>query len=84
MSKYTIELRKVCDLVSRETVESWFKNYNLTDYLTDDEAAVVEERGTWSKDKLAKKIVDNYFMREIGFETIGLFELKAKTKINNI
>ena len=84
MSKYTIELRKVCDLVSRETVESWFKDYNLTDYLTDDEAAVVEERGTWSKDKLAKKIVDNYFMREIGFETIGLFELKVKAKMNNI
>lgn len=84
MSKYTIELRKVCDLVSRETVESWFKDYDLNDYLTSEEIDVITERGTWSKDKLAKKIVDTYFMREIGFETIGLFELKVKTQMNLI
>ena len=84
MSKYTIELRKICDLVSRETVESWFKDYDLNDYLTSEEIDVITERGTWSKDKLAKKKVDTYFMREIGFETIGLFELKVKTQMNLI
>lgn len=84
MAKYTIELRDVCNMVSRSEVESWFKDYELTDYLTPEEANVILERGTWSKDKLAKKIVDNYFMREIGFETIGLFMLKAKNKMNNI
>lgn len=84
MAKYTIELRDVCNMVSRNEVESWFKDYELTDYLTPEEADVILERGTWSKDKLAKKIVDNYFMREIGFETIGLFMLKVKNKMNNI
>lgn len=84
MSKYTIEIRHICDLVTRDTVESWFKDYELSDYLTAEEIAVIEERGTWSKDKLAKKIVDFYFMREIGDETIGLFELHAKTRMNLI
>ena len=73
MSKYTFELRRLFDFYTRETVESWFKDYELTDYLTQDEIDVINERGTWTKDKLAKKIVDHYYMREIGFETPYLF-----------
>lgn len=84
MAKYTMELREVCDYLGREEVESWFKDYELSDYLTDDEIEVINTRGTWSKDKLAKKIVDNYFMREIGLETIGLFQHQVKVKMNNI
>lgn len=84
MSKYTIEIRSLCDLLTRNTVESWFKDYELSDYLTEDEIGIINERGTWSKDKLAKKIVDYYFTREIGFETIALFKLHVKTKMNNI
>ena len=84
MSKYTIEIRSLCDLYTRDVIESWFKDYELSDYLTDEEIAVINERGTWSKDKLAKKIVDYYFMREIGFETPALFKLHVKTKMNNI
>lgn len=84
MAKYTIELRRLCDIYTRSTVESWFKDYELTDYLTSEEIEVINERGTWSKDKLAKKIVDNYFMREIGFETPALFIHYVKMKMNNI
>ena len=84
MAKYTIELRRLCDIYTRDTIESWFKDYELTDYLTQDEIDVINERGTWTKDKLAKKIVDNYFMREIGFETPALFKLMVKNKMNNI
>lgn len=40
--------------------------------------------GTWSKDKLAKKIVDHYFMREIGFETPALFKHYAEFTMNEI
>ena len=58
MAKYTIELRRLCDIYTRNTVEGWFKDYELSDYLTSDEIDVITERGTWSKDKLAKKIVD--------------------------
>ena len=74
MSKYTFELRRLFDFYTRETVEGWFKSYELSDYLTQDEIDVINERGTWSKDKLAKKIVDHYYMREIGFETPYLFK----------
>lgn len=84
MAKYTIELRDVCNMVSRVEVESWFKEYELSDYLTEDEIDTINTSGKWSKDKLAKKIVDYYFMREIGFETIGLFMQKVKIKMENI
>lgn len=85
MSKYTIELRKLFDsefysppLFDRTEVESWFKDYTLTDYLTEEEVNVINSRGVWSKDKLAQKIVDHYYMREIGFETPYLFKHYAK------
>lgn len=74
MAKYTIELRKVCDYYTREEVENWFKNYELSDYLRDDEIKSIENANIWSKDRLANKIVDHYFMREIGFETPALFK----------
>lgn len=80
MSKYTMELRKLFEpitynppLFTREEVEGFFKNYNLTDYLTTEQINIIEEAGIWNKNKLARKIVDHYYMREIGFETIGLF-----------
>ncbi len=84
MSKYTFELRRLFDFYTRETVEGWFKDYELTDYLTEDEIEVITDRGTWSKDKLAKKIVDHYLMREIGFETPYLFQHYVKTTMNEI
>ena len=84
MSKYTMELRRVCDFYTRATVEGWFKDYQLTDFLTQDEIDVIEERGTWSKDKLATKIVDHYFMREIGFETPALFKHYVKVSMKEI
>ena len=33
MAKYTMQLRTVCELLTREEVESWFTNYDLTNYL---------------------------------------------------
>ena len=84
MAKYTFELRRLFDFYTRDTVEGWFKDYQLSDYLTADEIAVIEDRGTWSKDKLAKKIVDHYFMREIGFETPYLFQHYVKVAMNEI
>ena len=84
MAKYTIELRRLCDIYTRDTVESWFKDYELSDYLTAEEIEVINTRGTWSKDKLAKKIVDKYFMREIGLETPALFIHYVKVQMNEI
>lgn len=84
MAKYTIELRKVCDIYGRDEVESWFNSYELTDFLTQEQASVIINSNVWSKDRLAKKIVDHYFMREIGFETPALFRHYAKVTMNEI
>ena len=91
MAKYTFELRELFEpikfdpiLFTREAVEEWFKDYELTDYLTPEQIAVIEEFGVWNKDKLARKIVDHYYMRESGFETIGLFKHYAKVTMQEI
>ena len=84
MSKYTTELRFIVQNTSREEVESWFMDYELSDYLTEEEIAVIEERGTWSKEKLASLIVDHYYMHEIGLETVGLFQHQAKVAMREI
>ena len=84
MSSYTMELRRVCDIYTREEVESWFKDYQLTDFLTSDQITTITTAGLWTKEKLARKIVDHYFMREIGFETPYLFRHFAKVKMQEI
>ena len=84
MSKYTIELRKVIDMLGEDEVKSWFMDYDLSDYLTDEEISVVVARGTWSKEKLAQLILDHYYMYEIGLETIGLFKHQAKVAMREV
>ena len=91
MAKYTLELRELFEpikfnppLYTRSEVESWFKDYELTDYLTGEQINVIEENNLWTKDKLAKKIVDHYYMRELGFETPALFIHYAKVTMNEI
>lgn len=84
MSRYTMQLRTVIDICGEDTVKSWFSDYELSDYLTPDEIAVIEERGTWNKDKLAQMIIDHYYMYEIGLETIALFKHQAKVAMREI
>lgn len=84
MSTYTIQLRHLVELTSLEEVESWFKDYDLADYLTPEEIAIINDRGTWSKDKLASLIVDHYWIREIGLETPELFKHQAKVAMREI
>ena len=84
MAKYTMELRRVCDFYTRDQVENWFKDYNISDYLRPEEVQILNKNNMWSKEKLAKKIVDHYFMREIGFETPALFAHYAKVTMNEI
>lgn len=91
MSKYTFELRELFEpikfnppLYTREQIEGWFKDYELSDYLTQEQIDVIDEHGIWTKDKLARKIVDHYYMRESGLETIGLFKHYAKTTMQEL
>ena len=91
MSDYTIQLRNLFEkdrfghqLYTREEVEGWFKDYELSDFLTSEQIAKITEAGVWSKDKLARKVVDHYLMREIGYETPALFKHFAKIKMEEI
>ena len=84
MASYTVKLRKLCEYYTREVVEGWFKAYNLEDYLTLEQIQSITSKGLWNKDKLARKIVDHYYMREIGLETPALFEHYAKMKMQEI
>lgn len=84
MATYTMELRKVIDYYGREEVESWFSSYNLADFLTPEQIQQIQKYNVWTKEKLAKQIVDHYFMREIGFETPALFAHYAKVTMNEI
>ena len=82
MSKYTYQLRNVIMFTSLNEVKSWLTDYDLADYLTSDQLEVVTEAGLFDKNKLADRIINHYYMREIGVETIGLFKLRIKTKLD--
>ena len=84
MSKYTIELRNVIMIYGEETVKSWFMDYDLEDYLTEDQIETIETAGLWTKEKLADKIINHFYMREIGLETPALFKAKLKVMLNEI
>lgn len=84
MSKYTIELRNIIMIYGEETVKSWFMDYELEDYLTEDQIEVIETAGLWTKEKLADKIINHFYMREIGLETPALFKLKLKAMLDEI
>lgn len=71
-------------MFGEDEVKSWFMDYQLSDYLTDEEIAVITQRGTWSKEKLAQLILDHYYMCEIGFETPALFKHQAKVAMREI
>lgn len=84
MSKYTMELRKIIEYEGRDTVENYFKDYCIYNYLRQNEVETILNANIWSKDRLASKIVDHYYMREIGYETIGLFKHYAKVYMQEI
>ena len=86
MSKYTTSFRSLIEggFVTREDIENIFKSYNMSDYLTEDEIEVINTRGTWTPEKLAKKIVDHYYLKDLGFETYAMFKHYAKIQMEEI
>ena len=84
MSKYTFELREMIDTFGEDAAKSWFMDYELSDYLTPEEIAVVEAKGIWSKEKLAKRILDHFYLREVGQDSPGAFIHFAKVTMHEI
>lgn len=78
MAKYTFELREIISTFGEDEVKSWFMDYNLSDYLSPDQIKVIEDKGVWSKEQLADRIITHFKMREIGTDTIGSFKLYLK------
>lgn len=85
VNNYTMTLYEIINnFYTRSEVEGWFKDYELSDYLTTEQIETITNNGLWTKDKLAKKIVDHFLMEEIGFETMGLFRQKVKITMEEI
>lgn len=84
MARYTYTLREVIATFGEEEVKNWFKDYNLNDFLSDEEINVIRDRNTWSEDKLADRIIMHYMNREIGTEAIGEFMLNIKDMMNEV
>lgn len=86
MSKYTIELRSIC--------ESLVPKDSHVEYMDVDEVISTARPKIfnfnypkWNPDynnQLEEKIIRNYYMREIGLETYGLFKLRLEVKMNEI
>ena len=86
MSKYTAKVRFICEStagyyesqglskVSDVIDKSWDKIFNFDFELFDPEY----------KSVLCKKILMHYYTREIGFETVGLWLLKLRTRMTEI
>lgn len=84
MARYTVQLRKIIETVGEDQVKKWFQDYDLTNYLTFEEIQVITNAGTWSPARLAQKIIDHYYMHEIGSETVALFKHRVKVAMQEI
>lgn len=82
MSKYTTEVRYICEVNSGLTegsvvdyiANSWRKIFDFDFPIWDEQYRSV----------LCTKILKHYYTREIGLETVGLWKLKLDTKMNEI
>lgn len=84
MARYTMELRELISTFGEDEIKNWFKDYELSDYLSPEEIAVIENRGVWTKDQLAKRIINHFYLREIGVDSVGRFKLFAKDLMSEL
>lgn len=84
MSDYTVTLKRCCDVYGKDNVLFWFKNYQIRDFLPEEQANVVISSNFLNKNVIAKAIVDHYYFREIAFETPEMFSHYAQATMNEI
>ena len=84
MARYTYTLREVISTFGEAEVKGWFMDYELSDYLTPEEIEVINNRGVWSKEQLASRIITHYKNREVGSEGIGKFMLDVKDMMQEL
>lgn len=88
MSKYTTEVRNYCESVAGYSDRQGFDNIeevlsaeNLAKIMRGIDYPIFDES---YRNTLNKKILLHYYTREIGFETVGLWKLKLKTRMGEI
>jgi len=86
MSKYTTEVRYICE-VNAGLTES--KGYNDVEKIITDSRTKIFDFDYPIFDNeyrsvLERKILRHYYTREIGFESVGLWKLKLNMKLNDI
>lgn len=86
MSKYTSELRFICESLTShdESVDNTHTAEVITaaaPLIFSFDFPIFDAEYTQG---LEEKIIRHYYTREIGFETYGLFKLKLETKMNEI
>ena len=85
MSKYTMQLREVCEI---EAGLEESKGWNDVDEIVENSRRKIFGNYPIFDEQyrpiLERKILKHYYMREIGFETVGLFKMKLNNKMNEI
>ena len=86
MSKYTTELRFICETEAGKTESVGFSNVDevitaALPHIFDFDFPIFDEN---YRVPLETKIIRHYYTREIGLETYGLWKLKLQTKLNEI
>lgn len=86
MSKYTTELRFICETEAGKTESVGFSDVDevitaALPHIFDFDFPIFDEN---YRIPLETKIIRHYYTREIGLETYGLWKLKLQTKLNEI
>ena len=85
MSKYTMQLREVCEI---EAGLEESKGWNDVDEIVENSRRKIFGNYPIFDEQyrpiLERKILKHFYMREIGFETVGLFKMKLNNKMNEI
>lgn len=87
MASYTFELREICaTFLGKDIDELGFGNVDeiiesACGYLFDFVYPIFDEN---YRAILERKIVSHFYMREIGFESVGLWKLHLRNKLNEI
>ncbi len=86
MSKYTTEVRYICEEAAELEDSGGYNDVNeivgLAIPKIFDNSLVFHDEET--KARLLPKILIHYYQREIGFETVGLWKLKLNQKLREI
>lgn len=86
MSKYTTEVRYICETIAGLTQSEGYMSVNgiiekVAPLVFDFPFPIFDES---YRSVLEQKILKHFYTREIGLETVGLWKLKLDTKMNEI